>query len=98
VQSELESGADTQRVSEELGDLLFTAVNVRAWQRIDPELALRDTVRRFTHRFQQMEAVAREQGQVLEALSPEQWDQLWNAAKRHEAHESASRQDNDDPR
>jgi tetrapyrrole methylase family protein/MazG family protein len=90
VQSELESGADKQRVSEELGDLLFTVVNVARWQKIDPELALRDTVRRFSARFAQMEAVAREQGRVLEALSPEQWDELWNAAKRHESQAGTS--------
>jgi MazG family protein len=88
VQSELESGADKQRVGEELGDLLFTVVNVARWQKIDPELALRDTVRRFSARFGQMEAVAREQGRVLEELSPAQWDELWNAAKRHESQAS----------
>jgi tetrapyrrole methylase family protein/MazG family protein len=85
VQSELESGADKQRVSEELGDLLFTVVNVARWQRIDPELALRDTVARFTERFRQMEAVARVQNRVLDALSPAEWDGLWNAAKATEA-------------
>jgi tetrapyrrole methylase family protein/MazG family protein len=85
VQSELESGADKQRVSEELGDLLFTVVNVARWQRIDPELALRDTVARFTERFRQMEAVARVKNRVLDALSPAEWDGLWNAAKATEA-------------
>lgn len=90
VQSELESGADKQRVSEELGDLLFTVVNVARWQKIDPELTLRDTVARFTSRFEQMEAVARAQNRILETLSPQEWDELWNAAKRHEAHGNLS--------
>jgi tetrapyrrole methylase family protein/MazG family protein len=90
VQSELESGADKQRVSEELGDLLFTVVNVARWQKIDPELALRDTVARFTERFQQMEAVARAQNRVLDALSPAEWDELWNAAKAAEIEDAKS--------
>ncbi|HEX8236699.1 MAG TPA: nucleoside triphosphate pyrophosphohydrolase [Abditibacteriaceae bacterium] len=94
VQSELESGADKQRVSEELGDLLFTVVNVARWQKIDPELALRDTVSRFTTRFEQMEAVAREQGRVLDALSSQEWDELWNAAKDAEAAASKKQQVN----
>ena len=74
--------ADTERATEELGDLLLTAVNVARWKRIDPELALRDAVRRFTSRFQIMEAEARKQGLALETLSPEQWDELWEAAKK----------------
>lgn len=78
----LSKEAARQRISEELGDLLFTAVNIARWRKIDPELALRDTVRRFQGRFEKMEATAREQGVVLEDLSPEAWDALWNAAKR----------------
>ena len=70
-----------ERAGEELGDLLFTIVNVARWQKIDPELALRDTVRRFTSRFQAMEKDAQTQGLKLESLSPQEWDALWNAAK-----------------
>jgi MazG family protein len=72
---------DRERVAEELGDLLFTAVNIARWKKIDPELALRDGVARFEGRFRSMEAVAAERGMSLETLSPEAWDELWNAAK-----------------
>lgn len=72
---------DEQRVTDELGDLLFTAVNIARWQKIDPELALRDMVLRFRERFAHMEAVARARNLTLEVLSPEQWDVLWNNAK-----------------
>ena len=78
----LSKEAARQRISEELGDLLFTAVNIARWRKIDPELALRDTVRRFQGRFAKMEAAAREQSVTLEDLSPEAWDALWNAAKK----------------
>lgn len=78
----LSKDAARERIAEELGDLLFTAVNVARWRKIDPELALRDTVRRFRGRFEKMEAAAREQGVALEDLSPQEWDVLWNAAKQ----------------
>jgi tetrapyrrole methylase family protein/MazG family protein len=80
LEAELEN-ADRERAQEELGDLLFTLVNVARWKKIDAELALRDTVRRFTTRFQAMEHEAQCQSLQLETLSPQQWDELWNAAK-----------------
>ncbi|HVF11097.1 MAG TPA: MazG nucleotide pyrophosphohydrolase domain-containing protein, partial [Abditibacteriaceae bacterium] len=70
-----------QRVAEELGDVLFTAVNLARWQGINPDLALRDTVSRFRARFQTMEHRAREAGSTLEALTPAQWNEMCEAAK-----------------
>ncbi|HVF84585.1 MAG TPA: nucleoside triphosphate pyrophosphohydrolase [Abditibacteriaceae bacterium] len=70
-----------ERATEELGDLLFTLVNVARWKKIDPELALRDTVSRFTTRFHAMESEAQARDLKLEDLSPAQWDELWNRAK-----------------
>ena len=75
------NGDDKTRVEEELGDLLFTAVNIARWEKIDPELALRDMVARFKSRFAHMENAAREKGQNLETLSPDEWNDLWEAAK-----------------
>jgi len=49
--------------------------------RIDPELALRDTVDRFSGRFRIMEKMATERGVELERLSPEEWEELWGMAK-----------------
>jgi tetrapyrrole methylase family protein/MazG family protein len=74
--------AARQRISEELGDVLFTVVNVARWHKINPELALRDTVTRFRGRFEKMEDAARQQGLNLEQLTPQQWDELWEAAKK----------------
>ena len=73
---------DQKRVAEELGDLLFTAVNIARWNKVDPELALRDMIARFRFRFEKMETSAREGGSELGVLSPQQWDELWNAAKQ----------------
>lgn len=80
LEAALASG-DNEHVSEELGDLLFTAVNIARWQKIDPELALRDMLKRFRSRFTHMEKLAREQGSELGQLSLEEWDGLWNLAK-----------------
>ena len=70
-----------ERVAEELGDLLFTVVNIARWRGINPEIALRDNNRKFRGRFEKMEAEAAQRGWELEELSEAQWDELWNAAK-----------------
>ena len=70
-----------QRIAEELGDLLFTIVNLARWRGIDPEMALRDNNRKFRGRFEQMETEAARRGWSLESLNEAQWDELWNGAK-----------------
>jgi MazG family protein len=75
------ASSDQRRIEEELGDLLFTAVNIARWHGVDPELALRDMLHRFKSRFGHMESAACEKNVKLESLTPQQWDELWNAAK-----------------
>jgi tetrapyrrole methylase family protein/MazG family protein len=65
----------------ELGDLLFTLVNLARWHDIDPESALREANLRFRRRFGRMEAQAHRQGMPLEQMSPAELDQLWEQAK-----------------
>lgn len=67
-----------QRISEELGDLLFTVVNLARWAKIDPEDALRTMVERFRRRFMAMEEMSLK---PLADLNPKEWDELWNQAK-----------------
>lgn len=71
-----------ERVAEEIGDLLFTAVNIARWRGINPEMALRDVNRKFIARFQKMEEQAKATDVELESLSPEQWEELWQAVKQ----------------
>ncbi len=71
----------TERVAEEIGDLLFTAVNLARWRGINPELALRDVNRKFIARFEKMESEAKAGGLELEKLTAADWDALWNRAK-----------------
>ena len=77
LRAELAAGV-TERIESELGDLLFTVVNIARWCGIEPEEALRRMVDRFTARFVAMESAATI---PLRDLTPEQWDALWLAAK-----------------
>jgi tetrapyrrole methylase family protein/MazG family protein len=72
------------RVEAELGDLLFAAVNVSRLAGADPEQALQGAVERFHRRFQHMEAAADESGRELRALTLDEMEQLWLAAKAEE--------------
>ncbi len=63
----------------ELGDLLFTCVNLARWSNVEPEEALRKMLNRFTARFQAMETAATK---PLAELNAVEWDELWEAAKQ----------------
>lgn len=76
-----QGGPARERAAAELGDLLFTAVNLARRLKIDPELTLRDTNARFRSRFGSMEADSR---QPLEELSPDELERLWARAKQKE--------------
>jgi tetrapyrrole methylase family protein/MazG family protein len=80
----IESG-DRERTASELGDLLFTVVNIARHADIDAEQCLRQMVDRFTARFQWMESEAARQNRPLESLSADEWEELWQQAK-HAVH------------
>jgi len=75
-------------VEEELGDLLFTAVNLARHLKVDTESALRCANAKFRARFREMEAVAGGYD-ALALLGPSELDALWNRAKH--AGDSAQR-------
>ena len=82
LEVELAHGSDGHfAMNEELGDLIFTAVNLARHLKIDPELALRDTNTKFRRRFRSMELAS---PQPLEDLAPDQLESLWNQAKLSE--------------
>jgi tetrapyrrole methylase family protein / MazG family protein len=72
------SNGSHERVESEIGDMLFTMVNIARWLKVEPEEALRRMLNRFTERFKHMEQAA---GQDLRNLSAEEWDRLWEEAK-----------------
>ena len=67
-----------ERIESEIGDLLFTAVNVARWSGVEPEEALRKMLNRFTTRFTYMEQST---DKDLKDLTADEWDLLWNQAK-----------------
>jgi nucleoside triphosphate diphosphatase len=71
--------SDKQRVESELGDLLFTAVNLARHLGVDAEMALRGCNLRFRQRFAEMERTA---SGPLEELSPAELEDLWSNAKK----------------
>ena len=77
---EVTSG-EVARRAEELGDLLFAAANWARHLVVDAEEALRLANEKFERRFRAMEALATKRALVLDALTPEGWDALWNEVK-----------------
>ena len=73
---ELDPGA------EELGDLLFAAVNLARHLRVDPEAALRSATAKFRERFRAMERTADGRGVELAELDLAGLDALWDEVKR----------------
>ncbi|MEJ1960694.1 MAG: nucleoside triphosphate pyrophosphohydrolase [Gammaproteobacteria bacterium] len=76
------TSAEADAVTEELGDTLFTLVNLGRKLHVDAEEALRAANRKFERRFKHMESLAQSRGQSLEGLSPAQWQELWLESKR----------------
>ena len=66
---------------EEMGDLLFSIVNLSRFMGIQPEDALRATCRKFAERFRHIERRADEQGRSLDDMTLEEMDALWEEAK-----------------
>jgi len=67
--------------SRELGDLLFSLVNVARKLGVDPEAALQGTNDEFRRRFSEMEKMLAKSGERAESLSPQRWEELWRKAK-----------------
>lgn len=71
-------------VSEEIGDLLFTAANLARFAGLDPEITLKKANRKFAARFQWMEQEAQRRGAPLAETPRDTMENLWNASKeRH---------------
>jgi MazG family protein len=83
VRRELAEG-DADRLEDELGDLLFAAVNVVRLAGAHPSAALARANAKFERRFRALEGVARERGVVMDGASLEELDVLWDEVKRRE--------------
>jgi uncharacterized protein YabN with tetrapyrrole methylase and pyrophosphatase domain len=82
---EAAASGDRARTGEELGDLLFTIVNIARFLEIEAEDVLARMIDRFMRRFQYMEAQLGQSDKTIEETSIEEMDFLWEQAKRLEA-------------
>lgn len=75
-------GSGNQRkIEDEFGDVMFALINYARFAKVDPELALEGTNKKFIRRFQYIEDLARQQGKSLNDMTLEEMDALWNQAK-----------------
>ncbi|HPT70769.1 MAG TPA: nucleoside triphosphate pyrophosphohydrolase [Candidatus Cloacimonadota bacterium] len=72
-------------IREEIGDLLFTIVNLARKLHIDAEGALNDTTRKFERRFKSIEDHYSKNGQNIYESTLEQLDEIWDLVKKHES-------------
>ena len=80
---------DAAAVEDELGDLLFMAVNVARHLGVNPDAALSRACAKFAGRFRRVEQQAAERGIRLEDCSPEELDAMWERAKTSPGAENA---------
>jgi nucleoside triphosphate diphosphatase len=82
IEIEVLAGAAPEAVEGEVGDLLFTVVNLARHLKVDPELALRRTNAKFRRRFAAMEQAS---GRDLSERNAAELEALWAQAKQQEA-------------
>ncbi len=75
---------DKEGAEKELGDVLFSAINIGRKAGCDCEKALKESTDRFAKRFTKAEALALENGREVTSLSAEEWDRYYRAAKKDE--------------
>jgi MazG family protein len=84
------ASGDKARTGEELGDLLFSLVNLARFLDLEAEEALARTIDRFTRRFHYIETKLNDAGKSFDRSSLEEMDKLWEEAKSIEAREKTS--------
>lgn len=84
LQHEIDSG-NLEGIEDELGDLLFTVVNLARHLKLDPESALRGANRKFEQRFTRMEQRLATESTGFADVGHERWQQLWQHAKQRDS-------------
>ncbi len=78
---EAERSKTSADVCEEVGDMLFSAVNVARKLKVNPELALTDATEKFISRFEKMENLIKEEDKNIENMSLSELDIFWERVK-----------------
>ena len=73
-----------EHISEELGDVLFSVVNLSRFIDVEPERALHNTVKKFMNRFRAIETALEEKGKTIQEASFDEMDSLWDQVKEDE--------------
>jgi len=84
------ASGDTGRIREELGDALFSLVNVARLSALDADDALHGAIEKFRRRFTDMEAELAARGTSISAVAPDELEKSWEAAKAGERREKRS--------
>lgn len=81
LKAEIEAN-DQEKMEAEFGDVLFSMINYARFLNIDPETALEKTNKKFKHRFELMEAYAKENGLDLAKISLIEKEAIWQSMKK----------------
>ena len=81
------SPQETARIESELGDILFVAVNLARFLKVDPEIAMKKASSKFSRRFREMERLAVSQGTTFSKVPRPQMESLWEQSKQSESPE-----------
>jgi len=73
--------SDREKIEEEIGDAIFSIVNLARFFKIQPELALTGTINKFINRFEYVENEAMKQNRKLNEMTLSEMDKLWDKAK-----------------
>ncbi len=87
VRAEFAAGSDADRLTDEIGDVLFVCANLARHAKVDVSRALRHANAKFERRFRRMEAIAAASGATLADMTLAAQDDLWNQAKVEERKE-----------
>lgn len=82
LEQALKDSADQNHLQEEMGDLLFSCVNLSRFLALDPETSLRGANQKFEYRFNRMEAIVRETGATLGDIGLVEMDRIWELVKK----------------
>ena len=82
LQEDMKDPTEPSRITHELGDVLFTCVNLARHLRVDAEAVLRSANSRFEQRFRYIEDRLRERNLTPDQVSPGELDRLWEEAKQ----------------
>jgi nucleoside triphosphate diphosphatase len=85
LRQEIDTDAPSDRLTDEIGDVLFSVVNLARHLGVDPEAALRQGNRKFERRFRHVEAGLKSQDRDMGDASLDEMEQWWGDAKKKEA-------------